>query len=173
MSKVECPYCGSIQVKAMANQPKKYPRPTDPTALENWQKGYDCKKCGNDFIVAPPKPTSFLSKIMRIIFWLIVITCVVAFFIRSDEPGTVTNEPDAIEQVINEIESKDSDLKYNDGDPTPIAIEEPINQDFSKQAEKAAHSYIPQSEETEQKSIEHSLDLNDTLNFKTPTQETE
>ena len=58
MSQISCPYCGSVQVKAMANQPKKYPRPIDPVALADWQKGYDCKKCGNDFVVAPPEPKS-------------------------------------------------------------------------------------------------------------------
>lgn len=60
--KVTCPYCKSIQVKAMSNQPKKYPYP-EGTIFSNkkeiaalrevWHKGYDCKKCGNEFIAIP------------------------------------------------------------------------------------------------------------------------
>lgn len=166
MSQVRCPYCGSVQVKAMSNQPKKYPRPTDPIDLANWQKGYDCKKCGNDFIVQPPKPASVLSIITRIAFWLIVVACAIAFFTKDNKDSVTTNEPDSIEKIINETESQNSDLKFNEGDPTPVAIESTPNQEFSKEAEEAAHAYIPPVEEPK-KSISDSQDQGDTLNIKT------
>lgn len=173
MSKVSCPYCSSVQVKAMANQPKKYPRPTDPIELAGWQKGYDCKKCGNDFIVTPPKPIGFFTKIMG---WLLL--AVIGFIIymaianpAKDNKTNTTNEPDSIEQVINKTESQDSDLKYNEGDPTPVAIEPTVNQEFSKEAEEAAHEYIPTEEDY--KSIENSDNQGDTLSIKTTIRKSE
>lgn len=57
--KISCPHCKSIQVKSMANQPKKYPQPKmywhsnkkEIEALQYvWSNGYDCKKCGNEFL---------------------------------------------------------------------------------------------------------------------------
>lgn len=180
MSRISCPYCDSVQVKAMSNQPKKYPRPVDPIALADWQRGYDCKKCGNDFIITPPKPIGFLGALIRIIFWLIVVSSVIAFFVKNNDSNTATSEPDSIEQIINETESENSDLKYNEGDPTPVAIEPTINQEFSKEAEEAAHAYIPpleeqnpQREEQEQKSIADSQDQSETLSIKTTIRESE
>lgn len=172
MSQVKCPYCGSVQVKAMANQPKKYPRPSDPIALEQWQKGYDCKKCGNDFTVTPPKPIGLFGLLLRGGFWLIVVICLIAFFTRDDKTDKTVNEPDSIEKVINETESNNSDLKYNEGDPTPVAIETPNNQEFSREAEEAAHAYTPPVEEA-QKSIENSEDQGETLSIKTTLREKE
>lgn len=170
MSKIKCPYCGSVQVKAMANQPKKYPRPSDPVVLADWQKGYDCKKCGNDFVVMAPepkKPAGFFTKLMG---WLLL--AVIAFMVymaianpAKDNKTDTANEPDSIEQVIKETESQNSDLKYNEDDPTPVAIEPTVNQDFSKEEEEAAHAYIPPTEE--HKSIESSADSNNTLSIKT------
>lgn len=60
--KVRCPYCNSVQVKAARNQPKKYPKPKTSWLFvaskedvnrhaDFWQNGYDCKKCGNEFIL--------------------------------------------------------------------------------------------------------------------------
>lgn len=176
MSRVSCPYCGSVQVKAMANQPKKYPRPTDPIALADWLKGYDCKKCGNDFVVMAPEPTKpkkpagFFTKLLG---WILL--AVIAFIVymaianpaKDNKIETTANEPDSIEQVINETESKSSDLKYNEDDPTPIAIEPTVNQEFSKEAEEAAHAYTPPVEEPEQKSIADNQDQSETLSIKT------
>lgn len=60
--RVTCPYCNSVQVKSMANQPKKYPYPNmywfsnkrEVEALRAIRaNGYDCKKCGNEFISIP------------------------------------------------------------------------------------------------------------------------
>lgn len=151
MSQLKCPYCGSIQIKAMPNQPKKYPRPTDPVELVNWQRGYDCKKCGNDFIVTPPKPKKPIGLFTKLMSWLLL--AVITFFVymaivnpaKNNQTETATNEPDSIEQVIGEIGAKNSDLKYNEGDPTPIAIE-------------------PES-------IENSANQNDTLSIKTTLRE--
>ena len=63
--KVRCPYCNSVQVKQARNQPKKYPAPsflakTAKTAeAQFWLHGYDCKKCGNEFILeSNPQPTT-------------------------------------------------------------------------------------------------------------------
>ncbi|MEG0347236.1 MAG: hypothetical protein RR605_04210 [Acinetobacter sp.] len=177
MSKVSCPYCGSVQVKAMANQPKKYPRPSDPVALVDWQKGYDCKKCGNDFVVAPPKPKKPVGFFTKLMGWmLLVVIAFMAYMIianpAKDNKTDTANEPDSIEQVIKETESQDSDLKYNEDDPTPVAIEPTVNQEFTKEAEEAAHAYIPPVEEP-QKSIADSKDQGDTLSIKTTLREKE
>lgn len=172
MSKVSCPYCGSVQVKAMSNQPKKYPRPSDPIALADWQKGYDCKKCGNDFILKPSKSSGCLGLILRAIFWLIIVISLIIFFRSFNKTENTVVEPDSIEKLINDKESQDSDLKYNEGDPTPVAIEYPRNEEFSKEAEEAAHAYIPPIEET-QKSIENSSNSDETLSIKTTLREKE
>lgn len=180
MSQIKCPYCGSVQVKAMANQPKKYPRPSDPVALADWQKGYDCKKCGNDFVVMapePPKPKKPVGFFTKLLGWALL--AVIGFFVymvianpAKDNKIDTANEPDSIDKIINETESNNSDLKYNEGDPTPVAIEAPNNQEFSKEAEEAAHAYIPPVEEAQQ-SIEDSEDQDETLSIKTTLREKE
>lgn len=90
MSQLTCPYCGSVQIKAMSNQPKKYPRPTDPIALQDWQRGYDCKKCGNDFIITPPKPKKplgFFGKLIKYSLILIIAFILLVLAIGSDDKG--------------------------------------------------------------------------------------
>lgn len=150
MSKVSCPYCGSIQVKAMSNQPKKYPRPSDPDALANWQKGYDCKKCGNDFVVTPPKPTSILVKLLG---WALL--GVIGFFIYMAVTSPAKDAASTKNQEATQI---------TENAPQE---EDPLKQEFSKEAEEAAHAYIPPTTEPEQKSIADSQDQNDTLSIKT------
>ena len=149
MSQVRCPYCSSVQVKAMSNQPKKYPRPTDPAQLENWQKGYDCKKCGNDFIVTPPKPktpTGFFGKLIKYLLIFIIALIVISFFIEaSKSPSSIHSEEAATEVAEPELE------------------ENPLDEEFSQEAEEAAHT--PYFDEP--KSIENSTDQNDTLSIKT------
>lgn len=63
--KVRCPYCNSVQVKRAKNQPKKYPTPSflaktaKTPEFQFWVNGYDCKKCGNEFILeSNPAPSS-------------------------------------------------------------------------------------------------------------------
>lgn len=63
--KIRCPYCNSIQVKRARNQPKKYPTPSflakaaKTPEFQFWQNGYDCKKCGNEFILeSNPQPVT-------------------------------------------------------------------------------------------------------------------
>ena len=90
MSQLTCPYCGSVQIKAMSNQPKKYPSPTDPIALQDWQRGYDCKKCGNDFIITPPKPKKplgFFGKLIKYSLILIIAFILLVLAIGSDDKG--------------------------------------------------------------------------------------
>lgn len=90
MSQLTCPYCGSVQIKAMSNQPKQYPRPTDPIALQDWQRGYDCKKCGNDFIITPPKPKKplgFFGKLIKYSLILIIAFILLVLAIGSDDKG--------------------------------------------------------------------------------------
>lgn len=158
MSQIRCPYCGSVQVKAMANQPKKYPRPTDPIALADWQKGYDCKKCGNDFVVMQPeppkpkKPLGFLGKLFKWIVILVIAFMALAYFMGDDEPKKQSN-------------------------PTKETVkEESILHDmFSEDAEKAAHENIPTEADYKkvEKSIESSQNQNDTLSIKTTVRDSE
>lgn len=111
MSRVSCPYCGSVQVKAMANQPKKYPRPTDPIALADWQRGYDCKKCGNDFIFTPPKPLGLIAKLCG---WILL--GVVALFLysaftspaKNSDSSPVTQETNS-DEIVEETPQEESD----------------------------------------------------------------
>lgn len=149
MSQVKCPFCDSIQVKAMANQPKKYPKPTDPAELADWQRGYDCKKCGNDFIVTPPKPKTPLSLLGKLIkYSLIFIIALIVFSIiidASKSPSEAPKEEVAAEVIEPELE------------------EDPLDQEFSQEAEEAAHT--PYFDEPT--SIENSADQNDTLSIKT------
>jgi len=63
--KVRCPYCNSVQVKRARNQPKKYPTPSflaktaKTPEFQFWVNGYDCKKCGNEFILeSNPQPVT-------------------------------------------------------------------------------------------------------------------
>lgn len=149
MSQISCPYCGSVQVKAMANQPKKYPRPTDPIALADWQKGYDCKKCGNDFVVTPPKPLGLFAKLCGWILLGLVAWFVYAAFTTPSKNEVSTTEETKPSQVLED----------------PLPEENPLNQEFSRDAEKAAHENIPTEEDY--KSIENSEDQNDTLSIKT------
>jgi len=137
----------------MSNQPKKYPRPSDPDALANWQKGYDCKKCGNDFVVTPPKPTSLLVKLLSWIFLAFVVLIVYGLMSGSEE----SNKSPA-------SEIKEESAQITDSAPQE---EDPLKQEFSKEAEEAAHAYIPPTTEPEQKSIADSQDQNDTLSIKT------
>jgi DNA-directed RNA polymerase subunit RPC12/RpoP len=151
MSRVSCPYCGSVQVKAMSNQPKKYPRPADPIALANWQRGYDCKKCGNDFVVTPPKPKKplgFFGKLFKWAFILLIAFMALAYFIGDDKPA----KKDTPKEQSSQHE------------PTISSAEDPLDQEFSKEAEEAAHAYIPL--ETK-KSIADSQDQSETLSIKT------
>ncbi len=138
-AQIACPYCGSIQVKAMANQPKKYPRPEksphfhSQESLEQlyhlWQNGYDCKKCGNEFVALPEQPSKagsgFFSKLIMIIIGLLVCLFVAGYFIDDEKPQSKkTEKPDSIERTINEKQLKPK-LKYETNDPTPLAVEKP------------------------------------------------
>lgn len=141
MSQVRCPYCGSVQVKAMSNQPKKYPRPLDPIALQEWQKGYDCKKCGNDFIVRPPKPLGFFTKLCG---WILLIIIGSIIYAAISSPN----------------KNQSSSLKQTESKPVEIQNSRSSIQDpFEKESER------------KQESIENSTDQNDTLSIKTTIRE--
>ncbi|MCU4483565.1 hypothetical protein [Acinetobacter ursingii] len=180
-----CPYCKSIQVKAMSVQPKKYPYPEhnfltsrkEIEALrEVWHKGYDCKKCGKEFIAIPwtitplwedsekanhinaaLSSTSTKTKsgfFTKLLGWMLL--AVIAFF------------------VYMIIFHKADHSKKSDTEPTqaienakPTQENDPLKQEFSKEAEEAAHAYIPPIEEKPHKSISDSQDQNDTLSIKT------
>ncbi|WP_244939666.1 hypothetical protein [Acinetobacter guerrae] len=152
MSQVRCPYCGSVQVKAMANQPKKYPRPINPEELARWQKGFDCKKCGNDFVVTPPKPLSFIAKLCGWILFLLI-----CYFIYS---ALTNNKNEAKTYRDSSIQEASEQNKSN-------SESNPLDQVFSKESEEAAHAYIPPEVKKPHKSIENSNDQNDTLSIST------
>lgn len=154
MSQISCPYCGSVQVKAMANQPKKYPRPTDPIALADWQKGYDCKKCGNDFVVTPPKPKKPVGFFTKLLGWALL--AVIGFFIYMAIANPSKNDATTAKEPVSEQAKQVSE---------PIQDESILNQVFSEDAEKAAHENIPTEEDY--KSIKNSEDQTDTLSIKT------
>lgn len=164
--RVTCPYCNSVQVKSMANQPKKYPYPAP--------HGYDCKKCGNDFISVPfyikpmwdespanntatpkKKKKSFFGSLIKWLFVALVSIFALAYFLGDETP------PKPSKEVSIKKES-------------PIKNENPHDQEFSKEAEEAAHAYIPPLVENKpNKSISHSQDQNDTLSIKTTISESE
>ena len=150
-----CPYCNSIQVKAMANQPKKYPEPKtywhsnkkEVEALKKvWDHGYDCKKCGNEFIALPwtmtpswevsthkqqteksKKKSGFFGKLIKWLIFLIIAFFALSFFlVEDDKVATPSSE------------------KSQNGNPT-----------------------------TKPDSISHSQDMNDTLSIKTTIREAE
>lgn len=159
MSKINCPYCGSVQVKAMSNQPKKYPRPSDPIALLDWQRGFDCKKCGNDFVLQPPKPKKplgFFGKLIKYSFILIAAFIAISIAISSGKDSDKKDTPPKAQKVQTI-------------DNTPQ--EDPSKQEFSKEAEEAAHAYIPQLDEKQPESIRGSNNQGDTLNIKTTVRE--
>lgn len=62
--KIHCPYCNSIQVKKASHQTRKYPmikamgKIQDKEAADFiakfYQDGYDCKKCGEEFLFKSP-----------------------------------------------------------------------------------------------------------------------
>ncbi|WP_343595096.1 hypothetical protein [Acinetobacter sp.] len=149
MSQIRCPYCGSIQIKAMSNQPKKYPRPIDPIALQDWQRGYDCKKCGNDFVIQPKKPLGF-GKLIKWIILFFIAFLAISYFLGK-------GEPDIKESSLETPKVPSIDNAQHE--------EDPLKQEFSKEAERAAHEYIPPIEKP--KSIANSSNPNDTLNIKT------
>lgn len=164
MGQIKCPYCNSVQVKAMANQPKKYPRPTNPALLADWQKGYDCKKCGNDFIVMPPKPKkpiSFFSKLIKYSLIFIIALIVISIFIEANESSGDSPKEEAATKAVEPETIIEPEIK-----------EDPLDQEFSKEAEEAAHAYIAPVEEP-QKSIADSQDMSDTLSIKTTIREAE
>lgn len=164
-----CPYCGSIQVKAMANQPKKYPFPQTSQnfhsieSLEQlqhvWRNGYDCKKCGNEFVALPKPPSNDVSG--KLIKWVLVIIGIIIILSwlgskissnssseipatnsgdTSTTSNTSTNEPDNIEQIINKKEQEiDSTQRIN-----APSVEE-LNEAFPIDAEQAAHGDYPKS----------------------------
>ena len=164
MSQVQCPYCGSVQVKAMANQPKKYPRPVDPVELLDWQRGYDCKRCGNDFVVTPPKPKKplgFFGKLIK--YSAIFIIALIAFSIFF---GALNESGDTEKQETPKEKSAQSSEPKQD--------ESILSQVFSEDAEKAAHENIPTEEDYKKyESIQNSTDQNDTLSIKTTIRESE
>lgn len=177
-----CPYCKSVQVKSMANQPKKFPEPKmywhsnrkQIEALQHiWRNGYDCKKCGNEFIALkwemrksweqnsspynsgkPQKKSGFFGKLLKWFFISIIALAAIGYFFGDDKPKT-------------EEASKTQKTKVIDGAPQ----EDPSKQEFSKEAEEAAHAYIPQLDEKQPESIRGSNNQGDTLNIKTTVRE--
>lgn len=177
-----CPHCKSIQVKAMSKQPKKYPEPKRylfsdqkeiDAKLKVWNNGYDCKKCGHEFVAipwtmtpswevgekgnkvnnAPPANTpkkkgGFFGKLVKWAFILVIAFMALAYFMGDDKPQKKETPKEQTKQVV-EPEKKESIL----------------HEMFSDDAEKAAHENIPTEEDY--KSIESSTDSNDTLSIKT------
>lgn len=140
--KPNCPFCGSVQVKAMARQPKKYPKPADPEDLNTWQYGFDCKKCGSEFVVDPSAPAPAKSMLGGLIAWLIkigigivIILMIIGYFAAKDKnpDASKTGEPDAIEKLINEKEQESNQPAVEM--PSPAEL----NDTFSPEAEAAAH----------------------------------
>lgn len=190
--KLSCPHCNSIQVKAMRNQPKKYPEPkmywhSNKKEVEElkkvWDSGYDCKKCGNEFIalkmtmtpsweqgsssttlastIKTKKKSGFFGKLIK--YSLIFIVALIIISIALDASKN-SNTDDNVAPKEGDKVTATQDLT------TSIVEEDPLKQEFSKEAEEAAHAYIPPVEEP-QKSISDSQDQSDTLSIKTTLRE--
>lgn len=180
--KVNCPYCGSIQVKRMPAQPNKYPRPSDPALLSDWQNGYDCKKCGSEFVideVEPKKEGGFFSTLFGLLILAAAVYGGYHFFFgepskKADTQPTTTQET-ASEPVANQELAPISTVSEPQEQvvtPAPASTVA-INQDFPKDAEIAAHGYTPtaedykRAEQQKQQSIANSTDPSETLHIST------
>lgn len=106
----------------MANQPKKYPYPEKSShfhsqaALEEmqkaWRNGYDCKKCGNEFVAfldeSPlPKPKKKFS-IIKTLFWALILLVGFMTYI------SVTHEDKRIK--ANQQKTESNSNRINDSD---------------------------------------------------------
>lgn len=176
--KVNCPYCGSIQVKRMPAQPNKYPRPSDPAFLLDWQNGYDCKKCGSEFVINQNIPYKKNSRIFSKLISIIVVFTILyfgyhLFFSKNDLVNNSSNiHQDSTNQQLNvaeqELAPMSPEAKQQKSDS-----KNPSSEEFSKDAEIAAHSYIPTTEDhkrleqQKQESIANSKDPNQTLHIST------
>lgn len=171
-SKVNCPYCGSIQVKRMPAQPNKYPKPTDPEDIEDWQNGYDCKKCGSEFVIntAPTKKEGgCLSTVIGLIILIAALYGGYKFFSSngstSQEKQEVSSEPQTIQEQNNVASQPLVPLSETASDVS--------SQEFPKESEQAAHEYTPTEEDykrleqEKQQSIANSSDPSQTLNMST------
>lgn len=158
LNRPNCPHCGSIQTKYNSKQ-------------SNLSKlVYKCNNCGYQFIIevnleplqksinaqGSKKPTGFFGKLLGWIIFIIFASIIYSAFIS---PST-DKKPEAKSEDKSQVV-----------DNAPLE-EDPLKQEFSKEAEEAAHAYIPPVEEP-QKSISDSQDQSDTLNIKTTIRKSE
>lgn len=139
-----------------------------------WNNGYDCKKCGHEFIAlkmtmtpswetnsnslgtislgVPKKKGGFFGKLIKYSLIFITALIVISFFIEASK------SPDEApgEEVAAEVIEPETIID-------PAIEENPLDQEFSEEAEEAAHT--PYFDEPT--SIENSEDQNDTLSIKT------
>lgn len=170
--KVNCPHCGSIQVKRMPAQPNKYPKPTEPEDIEDWQNGYDCKKCGSEFVIntTPPKEEGgCFSTVIGLIILIAALYGGYHFFFSESSPSQekqeISSEPQTIQEQNNVASQPLAPLSETASDVS--------SQEFPKESEQAAHEYTPTEEDykrleqEKQESIANSSDPSQTLNMST------
>lgn len=176
----------------MSKQPKKYPEPkmywhSNRKEVEGlkkvWDNGYDCKKCGHEFIAlkitmtpsweansnsvgtvslgAPKKKSGFFGKLIKYsVIFIIALIAFSIFFGALSESGDTEKQESPKEQPTQASEPKQE--------------ESILHQVFSEDAEKAAHENIPTEEDYKKyESIQNSTDQNDTLSIKTTIRESE
>ena len=143
VKKVSCPYCGSIQVKAMARQPNKYPKPQDPADLSDWQNGYDCKKCGSEFVISTSEPKEEGSIFGGLLALVVLAAALYGgyHFLFGGKVSHKQNETSQLEQS-NVADQELKPLNSNPMATTEVTPEpQPIEQEeFTPQAEEDAHS---------------------------------
>ncbi|GAB3044789.1 hypothetical protein GCM10027155_07340 [Acinetobacter apis] len=139
------------------------------TFKEDWQNGYDCKKCGSEFVLGKLSSGGCLSTIFTFIIMIAALYGGYKFFFSnsfssqdkqevSSEPHTLKENDNVASQPLAPLSETASDLN---------------NQEFPKESEQAAHEYTPTDDDykrlkqEKQQSIATSSDPNQTLNVST------
>lgn len=168
----------------MPAQPNKYPRPKDPAFLSDWQNGYDCKKCGSEFVVkevAPKKSGGCLKLILGTIIFLFAAYGAYHFFFNKTNEKTNTqttasqqpaSEPvDVASQKLVPISTSIPEPQTQETTPASTVV---VSQAFLKGSDEgSAYGYKPNgsdykhSDQPAQQSIADSSDPNKTLQIST------
>ncbi|WP_395459984.1 hypothetical protein [Acinetobacter baumannii] len=135
-----CPYCNSKQTRFASSK-------------SNILKSqYTCKNCGQSFSVENELYESkggCFKFFFKLIFWVVIVAIGFSIYLAKFD-----NTPNKSQSSTQLTEKKNSDSSDKE--------------EFSPEAEKAAHEYIPTEEDYKKhESIADSKDQSDTLNIST------
>lgn len=167
MSRPNCPYCGSVQTRYNSRNSNLF------------EEIHSCKNCGRQFSISfsnsdPKKKRGFFETlVLGVLGGVIIVIAVIFTFGRTSHQESATTTIDQSQSVA------DQELKPLNSNPVVTAEitpeQQPIEQEeFTPQAEEAAHSYTPTQDdyqnvkqEEKPESISDSQNQNDTLSIKT------